>query len=87
MKQESKFALGSQSKTPKFYRKVSQLQRKISTRFLSKEDIMKIWIICGYKTMERVLKGNDEGLLDGIKKVVIRNVNRKLLITENSFIH
>ena len=37
--------------------------------------------------MERVLKGNDEGLLDGIKKVVIRNVNRKLLITENSFIH
>ena len=86
MKQESKFALGSQSKTPKFYRKVSQLQRKISTRFLLKEDIMKIWIICGYKKMERLLKRNDEGLLD-IKKVVIRNVNRKLLITENSFIH
>ena len=77
MKQESKFALGSQSKTPKFYRKVFELQRKISTRFLSKEDIMKIWIICGCKKMARVLKGNGEGLLDGIKKVVIRNVNRK----------
>ena len=56
MKQESKFALGSQSKTPKFYRKVFELQRNISTRFLSKEDIMKVWIICGCKKMARVLK-------------------------------